>query len=166
MAASTGQEKAAWSVRVTGAGAARIPSLQPPHSGGMTTDQADDLSVLQAPQAAVLARQLVESVGNHQMRRATVVLASFRGGYWLRRFIEEPALGAVEPHDRPTLVNWAGVLKLLRTPELLDDNRRGPGTMGPHLTVLEIAASLAAGRPSTCAGRPCSFPGRNGGTSC
>lgn len=77
-----------------------------------------------------------------------MVLASFRGGYWLRRFIEEPALSAaVEPYDRPTSVNWAGVLKLLRTPELLDDNRRGPGTMGPHLTVLEIAASLAAGHP-------------------
>ncbi|MFE1879551.1 CBS domain-containing protein [Streptomyces diastatochromogenes] len=76
-----------------------------------------------------------------------MVLASFRGGYWLRRFIEEPALGAVEPHDRPTAVNWAGVLELLRTPELLDDHRREPGTMGPHLTVLEIAASLAAGHP-------------------
>ncbi|OXY89639.1 hypothetical protein [Streptomyces diastatochromogenes] len=113
----------------------------------MTIDHADELSVLQAPQAAVLARQLVESVGNHQRRRATVVLASFRGGYWLRRFIEEPALGAVEPPDRPTAVNWAGVLELLRTPELLDDHRREPGTMGPHLTVLEIAASLAAGHP-------------------
>ncbi|MFE2103852.1 MULTISPECIES: hypothetical protein [unclassified Streptomyces] len=113
----------------------------------MTTNQADELSVLQAPQAAIMARQLVESVGNHQMRRATVVLASFRGGYWLRRFIEEPALDAVEPYDRPTSVNWAGVLKLLRTPALLDDNRREPGTMGPHLTVLQIAASLAAGHP-------------------
>ncbi|MFG2603238.1 hypothetical protein ACGFT2_06795 [Streptomyces sp. NPDC048514] len=107
----------------------------------------DERSVLLAPQAAVMVRQLVQGVGNHQMRRATVVLAFFRDGYWLRRFIEEPALGALEPPDRPTAVNWAGVLELLRTPELLNDNRREPGTMGPHLTVLEMAASLAVGHP-------------------
>ncbi|MEU3827494.1 hypothetical protein GT045_14430 [Streptomyces sp. SID486] len=115
----------------------------------MSIDQRTDERFVRqaAPQAVVLARQLVEGVGNHQMRRATLVLAFFRDGYWLRRFVEEPELGAVVPRDRPASVNWAGVRELLRTPELLDDGRREPGTMGPHLAVLELAASLAAGHP-------------------
>ncbi|MEU7427923.1 hypothetical protein [Streptomyces sp. NPDC040750] len=104
-------------------------------------------ATLLAPQAAVMAQQLVEGVDNPQMRQATVVLAYFRAGYWLRRFSEEPMLGAVVPTDRPTSVNWASVLELLGTPELLNDHRREPGTMGPHLTVLEMAASLALGHP-------------------
>jgi hypothetical protein len=36
---------------------------------------------------------------------------------------------------------------LLGVPGALDDGRLEPGTMGPHLAALEIAASLAVGHP-------------------
>jgi hypothetical protein len=110
--------------------------------------EADELFVRRTPEAVHLARQLMEGVGNHQMRRATVVLACFRDGYWLRRFVQQPALGAVEPLDRPTSVNWARVADLLRMPERLDDDGLEPGSMGAHLAVLELAASLAVGHPA------------------
>jgi len=104
--------------------------------------------VRRAPESVRLMRQLVAGVGNYQMRRATIALGLFRDGYWLRRFVEDPALsGAVKPEGQPTWVDWDRVAELLETPELLDDDDLEPGTMGPHLAVLEIAASLGGGRP-------------------
>ncbi|MEU1134771.1 hypothetical protein ABZ383_33780 [Streptomyces sp. NPDC005900] len=114
----------------------------------MSIDQSDsDLFILKEPDAACLARQLVHGVGNHQMRKATVLLAFFRNGYWLRRFTDESGLNAVEPADDPTSVNWTRVRELLTDPDLLDDPRIEPGSMAPHLAILGIAASLAAGHP-------------------
>lgn len=118
----------------------------------MTVDiDADDLPTprLTLPEGIQLARQLTTGVGNWQMRRGIHLLGFCQDGYWLRRFAHDPALtGALEPAVRPTSVNWDRVVELLDTPGALDDDDLEPGTMGPHLALLGIAASLAVGRPT------------------
>ncbi|MGX1885784.1 hypothetical protein [Streptomyces sp. NPDC055287] len=134
-----------------------------------------DTDDLPAPRRAVpegvrLARWLTASVGNLQMRRATVVLGFYRDGYWLRRFVHDPAFsGSIEQPIDPQVwqlvngrhsvpaspvraedsasVNWDRVVALLGSPDALDDGDLEPGAMGPHLAALEIAASLAVGHP-------------------
>ncbi|MFE1515722.1 hypothetical protein ACFW9I_02635 [[Kitasatospora] papulosa] len=117
----------------------------------MTVDlDADDLPTprLALPERIQLARQLTAGVGNWQMQRGTHLLGFCQDGYWLRRFAHDPALAeALEPADRPTSVNWDRVVELLNTPGALEDDDLEPGTMGPHLALLEIATSLAVGRP-------------------
>ncbi|MFE2184392.1 hypothetical protein [Streptomyces sp. NPDC059455] len=132
-----------------------------------------DRDDLPAPRRAVpegrrLARWLTDSIGNHQMRRAAIVLGFYRDGYWLRRFVQDPALsGTIEPTDpqvwqlvggqyivpplncteTPASINWDRIVDLLRTPGALGDDDLEPGAIGPHLAALEIAASLAVGHP-------------------
>ncbi|MGW1468450.1 hypothetical protein ACWCPT_29410 [Streptomyces sp. NPDC002308] len=134
---------------------------------------ADELpsSRQEVPEGVLLARWLSDSIGNHQMRQATALLGSYQDGYWLRRFVNEPALREViqpqapEAHyltrsDRyllppsringpaaPAAVHWGRIAELLEVEGALDDDRLEPGTMGPHLAALEIAVSLSAGRP-------------------
>lgn len=52
------------------------------------------------PEGLRLARWLTDSIGNHQMRKATLMLGFYQDGYWLRRFTQDPALaGTVAPAD-------------------------------------------------------------------
>ena len=117
----------------------------------MTVDiDTDDLPTprLTLPEGIQLARQLTTGFGNWQMRCGTHLLGFCQDGYWLLRFAHDPALaGVLEPADRPTSVNWDRVVQLLNTPGALEDDALEPGTMGPHLALLGIAASLAVGHP-------------------
>ncbi|MFI6653208.1 hypothetical protein ACIBI8_37165 [Streptomyces sp. NPDC050529] len=100
------------------------------------------------PEGLQLLRQLNHGAGNYQMRKATSLLGFVKDGYWLCRFAHDSALaGVLEPAKHPTSMNWDQVVEYLRTPQVLEDNDLEPGTMGPHLALLEIAASLAVGHP-------------------
>jgi len=117
----------------------------------MTADiDTDDLPTLRQalPENLQLARQLMDGVGNWQMQRGIHLLGFCQDGYWLHRFAHDPSLaGTLEPADHPASVNWDHVVALLHTPGALDDDALEPGTMGPHLALLGIAASLAVGHP-------------------
>jgi len=112
---------------------------------------ADDLPTprLTLPEGIQLARQLMIGTGNWQMRRAIHLLGFCQAGYWLRRFDRDWRVSVLEPPwvPEPTSVNWDRVVELLDTPGALEDDDLEPGTMGPHLALLEIATSLAVGRP-------------------
>ncbi|MEE1736622.1 hypothetical protein [Streptomyces sp. BE147] len=100
------------------------------------------------PEGVQIARQLLAGVGNYHMRRAIILLGYCQNGYWLCRFTHDPALaGILEPAEHPALLDWVQVVQLLRTPEVLKDDDLEPGAMDCRLVLLEIAASLGAGRP-------------------
>ncbi|WP_412075616.1 hypothetical protein ACLF6K_06800 [Streptomyces xanthophaeus] len=111
--------------------------------------EADEPVTRRPAESMLLLKQLMSGVEKYQMRRATWVLGFSRDGYWLRRFMEDPALrGVVEPGTLPVRVNWDGVVGLLdEAPALLGDDTLEPDMMGPYLAALEISVSLAAGRP-------------------
>lgn len=111
---------------------------------------ADDLPTPRRtlPEEIQLVRQLNAGVGNYQMRCGTLLLGFCQDGYWLRRFAHDPALaGVLEPADHPRTLDWDRVVGLLATPGGLEDDDLEPGTMGPRIALLDIAASLAAGHP-------------------
>ncbi|MFJ2193693.1 hypothetical protein ACIOJE_38055 [Kitasatospora sp. NPDC087861] len=92
---------------------------------------------------AALAEDLLQGVGNEQMRAATRLLGAHRNGYWLRRFIGDQELAAatadhplIDRDARRPSVDWDAVgLVLLDKPWILKAS-------SSEKAVLEIAASL------------------------
>jgi len=90
-----------------------------------------------------LAESLLQGVGNEQMRAATRLLGAHRGGFWLRRFVDqEQELTAAA--DKPVIdrsgthpsVDWDAIgLLMLSRPSAFNGS-------SSELAVLEVAASL------------------------
>ncbi|MDX3025386.1 hypothetical protein [Streptomyces acidiscabies] len=90
-----------------------------------------------------LAESLLQGVGNEQMRAATRLLGAHRGGFWLRRLLDQEA-ELTAAADKPVIdrsgthpsIDWDAIgLLMLSRPSAFNGS-------SSELAVLEVAASL------------------------
>ncbi|MGW1252267.1 hypothetical protein [Streptomyces sp. NPDC002535] len=98
-----------------------------------------------------LAESLLQGVGNEWMRAATRLLGEHRGGYWLRRFLDEQDpqpehLQYVDRSGTHPSVNWIGIAHRLMNEFPLTDAQPIQGSRS-EMAVLRIATALTGAAP-------------------
>ncbi|WP_367140616.1 MULTISPECIES: hypothetical protein [Streptomyces] len=106
-----------------------------------------------------LAESLLQGVEDEQVEAATRLMGAYRGGYWLRRLVEDRSLAVV---SRFALINrtgnhpsveWEAVqLLLMRNPGIFRAS-------DSELAMLEIAVSLAVDYPVRLGSALCAMDG-------